>query len=74
MSAITKPPAVFADVAANRLASSNKATLPLMIFWSFVIVDVLAKRRGQALRNPDELHVQSQLMLPITRNARSNLN
>jgi hypothetical protein len=27
-------------------------TFPLILFWSFVIVGVLIKRRGRALRNP----------------------
>src|SRR3984893_4025731 len=35
------------------LANSSKPTLARMIFWSFVIVGVVIKRRGRALRNPD---------------------
>ena len=33
--------------------ANTQKTLARMIFWSFVIVGVLIKRRGRALRNPD---------------------
>src|ERR1700704_5703784 len=57
------------------LASSSKPSLPLIIFWSLVIVGVLVKRRGRALRNPDHsapgLGSRFGLMTP---NVRSNIN
>src|ERR1700724_2046728 len=57
------------------LASSNKPTFPLIIFWSLVIVGVLIKRRGRALRNPASsapgLGSRFGLMTP---NVRSNIN
>src|ERR1700730_14822422 len=57
------------------LASSSKPTFPLIIFWSFVIVGVLIKSRGRALRNPDHstpgLGSRFGLMTPIVR---SNVN
>jgi transposase len=34
-----------------------------MIFWSFVIVGVLIKRRGRALRNPGQLRARPRLSL-----------
>jgi hypothetical protein len=35
--------------------------LARMIFCSLVIVGVLSKRRGRALRNPDQLRAQPRL-------------
>ena len=48
-------------VRSGTVETALRATLPLMIFWSFVVVGVLAKRRGRALRNPDQLRARSNL-------------